>query len=110
MDPITALGLAASIVPFVDFSSRILSDVVEIYHNGSKLEMRELETINKDLLDISTGIKSEMAQVRSSGSTLSAADQALYSLSEQVSAVASELLKALNSLKVDEKYGRAGSI
>lgn len=57
MDPITALGLAASIVQFVEFRSRILSDGVEIYRNGLKLEMRELETINDDLLQITSGIK-----------------------------------------------------
>jgi hypothetical protein len=52
MDPLTALSLAGTVVQFVDFGCKLLSEGRELYHSSSgKLDSNnEIEIITTDLL------------------------------------------------------------
>ena len=54
MDPFTAIGLAASIVQFLEFGRKLVSGAVEIYRNvdGATSSNILLEQITTDLHDL----------------------------------------------------------
>ena len=54
MDPFTAIGLAASIVQFLEFGRKLVSGAVEIYQNvdGATSSNILLERITADLHDL----------------------------------------------------------
>jgi hypothetical protein len=58
MDPVNAIGLAASIVQLVDFTARLISDAEEIRDSGSTKDVEVLRRTTNDLLTLSTGLSS----------------------------------------------------
>jgi hypothetical protein len=60
MDPLTALGLSASVAQFVSFASELISKSKEIYTSarGCTEKMLTLETIYTRLRDLSTSLES----------------------------------------------------
>jgi hypothetical protein len=58
MDPITAIGLASSILTFIDFAGKIVSGTYEILHSetGATAENAHVETIVKDLADLTADL------------------------------------------------------
>ena len=63
MDPLSALSLAACIVQFIDFGSKLVCKTKEVAENGSLLSVQDLMTITSDLVDISSTLR-----VRTGGS------------------------------------------
>ncbi|KAF2250664.1 hypothetical protein BU26DRAFT_517483 [Trematosphaeria pertusa] len=51
MDGLTAVGLAANIIQFLDFCATLLSEASEVYHSASGLsqEYVELQDVARDL-------------------------------------------------------------
>ncbi|KAF7935388.1 uncharacterized protein EAE97_008295 [Botrytis byssoidea] len=64
LDPLSALSLAATIVQFVDYGSKVISDATELHHSseGALANNLELSTIIPDLSSISNALS-----LRSSG-------------------------------------------
>jgi hypothetical protein len=56
LDPITALGLTASVVQIVDSTFRFISKCKKIYDSGSAIENVELESITTDLEIVNSGL------------------------------------------------------
>lgn len=54
MEPVAALGVAAAVVQFVDFSSRLVSKGHELYHSatGELAENAEMEKASKRLQEL----------------------------------------------------------
>lgn len=65
MDPITALGIAAAVVQFVDFGFRLVNDARQKYKSvsGRTLELVKLSTIATDLAQLSTNIQDESSRL-----------------------------------------------
>lgn len=57
LDPLSALGLAASIVQFVDFASKLLSEGHDIYRFGSNQENVMLEDAVTHLITINNNLR-----------------------------------------------------
>lgn len=59
MDPLTALGLAANVVQFVSFASKLLSASNEIYTSGKvcSSKVSTLETIYEQLQNLSSSLE-----------------------------------------------------
>ncbi|CAM1506089.1 Fc.00g057300.m01.CDS01 [Cosmosporella sp. VM-42] len=55
MDPLSALGIAAAVVQFLDFGSKLVTKSTEIYNSaeGSLLENQNLEAIASNMLELS---------------------------------------------------------
>ena len=58
MDPLTALGLAANIVQFVDFTSKLLSEAHERYKSGSTADHNDINLLTSDLETLAEDIRS----------------------------------------------------
>ncbi|KFY17827.1 hypothetical protein V492_00356 [Pseudogymnoascus sp. VKM F-4246] len=56
MDPITAIGLAAAIVNFIDFAHKIVTGADELYKNATTEENKHTENIVNDLDDAATDL------------------------------------------------------
>ena len=100
MEPLSALGLAANIVQFVDFGSKLLSGACQLRDSpkGQPEEHAELEAITKNLLKTSSEFKTSISE-REDG-FLSSNEKELQSLCEDCNSLAEQLLGALSKLKM----------
>jgi hypothetical protein len=110
MDPLTALGVAASIIQFVDFGSSLVSGSVERYRSatGASASNDELESLTEDLRNMSTEL--EVAPHASHTGQLSKNEVTLSKLSSKCHDVADELLAMLDDLRVRGKHKALGSL
>lgn len=62
MDPVTAVGFAASILTFIDFSWTLIKGSGEVYHSirGTTTDSARIGTIIEDLDGITRSIQSEI--------------------------------------------------
>lgn len=62
MDPITAVSFAATILQFVDFSSKLVKGAYEIYQSttGQAADDAQLSTIVDDLKDVTKTLQSDV--------------------------------------------------
>lgn len=100
MDPFSALGLAANVVQFIDFGTKLISESHEIYKSttGTSTGMVELETIYTDLNNFAKGL-----QTPDHSSNRTPEDESLRQLAASCLTVADELLAIVSALKVDAK-------
>jgi hypothetical protein len=105
IDPVTATGLAGNIVQFVQFASDIVSKFREIYTSaaGAARETVDLVTLAEN--DIALQLRTSL---RSPGiiSALTKEDQQLEDVRVQCREIATELLEALDMLKVKGTPGK----
>jgi hypothetical protein len=73
MDPLTAFGLAANILQFIDFAGRLFGLGKEIYRSGESARNLHLGLIVKDLNSLSLNLKNDTGPL--SGTTLSEDDR-----------------------------------
>ncbi|KAJ0115843.1 hypothetical protein J7T55_004012 [Diaporthe amygdali] len=107
LDPFTSLSLACSVVQFVDFTSKLLSQSKEIYDSavGSTKDSEDLEEICTELRDLSQHIVTTSSSQASRFGALDNREQAIQKLAQECSATADELITALRSLSLN-KYPR----
>jgi len=102
LDPISALSLAAAVVQFVDFSSKLVSKGYHLYHSvgGALPQNLELEAVASELSQLATRLR---YHDRSGDLTkLSKEEKSLDAMSEQCTNIADELLSRLEKLKVEK--------
>ena len=97
MDPFTAIGLASSIVQFVDFSAKLIAEGLELYHTGTSASNVDLEEIATDIKQLNEKLippnqsdkglrppsKDEEALRKLAGSCRKVADQLLFVLNDR---------------------------
>jgi len=100
LEPLATIGLVSSIVQFVDFSSKILSNTKKFYRSadGTLEENNNAEHVTKRLVELSTSLQTSASS--SNGS------EALQKLCKECNEVAEELFEALEKLKVDGANGK----
>jgi hypothetical protein len=103
MEALVALGLVGNIVQFVDFSGKLISMSIQLYHSydGTSVENVDVETATKHLMVLSEKLKD--------GAT-TAGDKALQSLCHSCQNAATDLLAALNKVKVKDRQQRWESV
>jgi hypothetical protein len=108
-EAIAALSLAANIVQFIDFGTRVLSNGHSLYKSGSGRkvldENQEIKIIAQSLNQLVQGLTSSEASTNPS-SGVSQIEINLRKLAAQCSDIASELLRAVGKLDVQGKSGR----
>jgi hypothetical protein len=92
MDPITAIGFAASILTFVDFSVEIITGTKEVIKSGSTTENAHVDVVINDLHDVTKKISSSPVGILN--------DEKLISLAGGCQVVSKELQDLLEKLKV----------
>jgi hypothetical protein len=95
MDPITAVGFAASILNFVDFSWTLIKGAYEVYEFGTTAKNTRITTVLSDLEGITKSLQSDVE-----GNTPHVKD--LKSLAAECVKVSQELSAILKELEVKE--------
>jgi hypothetical protein len=98
LDPLTAVGLVANVLQFVDFGIKVVSKGQEIYRSAEGLPLNYLDfkAISRDL-GLLTG-QIERSLNSASRSNLSPEDEELASLSKECYEIARELSEAVKPL------------
>jgi len=67
MDPLSALGVAASVAQFVQFASSLVSKSREIYVHGASLDHVECESATKRLVELTANIRTSSKELENLG-------------------------------------------
>ena len=105
LDPLTCIALASSIVQFVDFSLKLISDTKELYRSGdrSSTQNGQLLAVTSDLREMCKNLIP--AQPRSANAKPPSPDDvALLELSSSCKDVAQELITVLENLKAKSTH------
>jgi hypothetical protein len=98
MDPATAVGLAASIITFIEFSHSLIVGSYQLYNSASGLttENTHISNVIKDLTELTADIRTN--QTPRTGRH----DKALAKLANQCNDLSVQLTKILEKLRVRE--------
>jgi hypothetical protein len=103
MDPVSALGIATSVVQFLQFGSSIVSKTRQIYSQGALSDHVECESATRRLIELTKHITNSLTDLGSLGA-LSLGSQALQKICEKCVELSDELLSRLADLHVDETH------
>ena len=109
LDPLSALSLAAAIVQFVDYSTKIVLGAAEIHASatGSLTKHVDLSSITTDLSGISDNL---VIDDQDQSKTYSKDERALSGLATQCRDVANKLLTTLEDLNVKGPHKKWKSV
>jgi hypothetical protein len=93
MDPLTAFGLAANILQFIDFGWKLIESAVDVHGSVSGTTAQ-----NSDLLVTVGGLEEVSTDLKNSTSS-SPEDKGLVALSQKCHTLSKELLNLLKSLQ-----------
>ena len=103
MDPITAVGFAASIVTFIDFSHKIICDTSEVLNTGVTAENAHVSAVVNDLREATRGLSNQLPGY-------SKHDDALNTLATECQNICDELCELLEKVKVKVGSSRWQSV
>ncbi|KAF2730145.1 hypothetical protein EJ04DRAFT_586887, partial [Polyplosphaeria fusca] len=96
MDPLSALGLAANIVQFVEFGATVFRETKEIAEHGSTVSSKDLASLAADFSNIAGNIKRNKDD--RVAVNLSVEEKALCDLAQNCIDLASEIAEALEGV------------
>lgn len=103
MEPLTALSVASSVVQFVDFAGRVVTQTIKVYRTKPNHETDphdNLEKITHDLASHNKALRDSLKlQHDSAPANLSAVDTQIMRICRDSEAVITELLSALGRLR-----------
>ncbi|RDL31835.1 uncharacterized protein BP5553_09237 [Venustampulla echinocandica] len=115
LDPLTALGVASNIIQCVDFTVGLISKTHEIYKSadGALVGNQDLEVIARNLVGLTENLQNDLnyhllplGGPNSPSNTETRENVELGAINTKCSEVATELLGALNKLKVAAKHSK----
>jgi hypothetical protein len=106
MDPLTALGLAANIVAFIDFSAKLIKTATEIYESGkgSKREDEAGEAVANEMRLLASKL------LPPSSSQLAAHDKALCQLATECHALSEKILLPFEKTKAKDQASKSQAL
>ena len=98
MDPVTAIGFAASILTFIDFSWNVVTGTYEVYKStsGATIENASIAAVISDLRGVTESLGTDVDASTKHG-------KALLQLAKNCSALSDDLSKILKKLQVTGK-------
>lgn len=104
MDPFSAFSLAASVVQFLEFGAKLISESSEIYKStrGLTIEYAELEDVCLNLSSLSASLAESSAESTFNTIRRSQKEEALRRMAVACKNIADELLAALRKLNLDD--------
>jgi hypothetical protein len=112
MDPFSALSLAASVVQFLEFGVKLISESSEIYKStrGLSIEHAELEDACLNLGTLSSDLAEASAESTFNTVQRSQKEEGLRRMAVACSKIADELLAALRKMSLhDGRHGKLTS-
>lgn len=94
MEALAAVSLVGTIVQFVDFSGKLISKSIRLYRDGALVENVDIETATNNLVVLNEKLKDN---------DILAGEGTLQSLSQSCHNAATDLLSALNKVKVKDR-------
>lgn len=104
MDPITGIGLAASVIQLLTFSIQAVTICREVYEQGSVKEHRDLDTTTGHLASLTRSLQQSLQSSGTWSRTLSREEKDLLDLGRKCEDCANELQRELSKLKT-RKHG-----
>jgi uncharacterized protein Yka (UPF0111/DUF47 family) len=99
MDPITAVGFAASILNFVDYSHKVVTGTIEVFKSGKTSKNGHISEVISDLNDAAK----DLAKVPPGRSVH---EKALHQLSASCQELAEELTNLLAKLSTTPEHSK----
>lgn len=104
MDPASAIGVASSVLAFIDFSVKLVKGAVEIYRDGTTSENARIEDVVRDLK-----VRSEAMKASKTAKT--EAEKSIVKLAEECHKVSGSSLALLEQMSVkNQKHSKLGSL
>ena len=115
IDPLTAIGLGANVLQFVEFAIRLIGTGKEIHNSvqGTTVENADLEAAARTVIELNQQVfESNQAWCEDSEAlgSLSAADRNIELLGAECNSIATELLSALDKLKAQNSRTKWDSV
>ena len=106
-DPISAIGLAANILQFIEYGAKLLSETRSIYHSedGASAENIEIEMIAKHLSEHCAKLTMPPRPTTSLDVDLFS-DTPTQKIAQACRDLAGELLSAVRGLKIQDEHSR----
>ncbi|KAK5093357.1 hypothetical protein LTR70_004729 [Exophiala xenobiotica] len=104
MEAIAGISLAANVIQFIDFSSRLISKGKEIHENGSLSEQDDLENVTRSLAHFSHKLRESLQSRCTAGADITEDDKNLERIATECSRIADQLLQRLQRLKYGGKH------
>jgi hypothetical protein len=107
LDPVSAFGVCAAVVQLIQFGGNLLSKSCTLYRDGRSacVEINELDAIAHTLIGMDQHIQDTLSPVESKG-LQSLQEKTIQDICKSVCRIASELIEALDSLKVRSRHAR----
>jgi hypothetical protein len=107
LDPVSALGVSAAVVQLIQFGGNLLSKSYSLYRNGESafLEITELDAIAHTLAGMDEHIQVALAPI-TTRTRLSSQEQTIQDICKNVCRLASQLIDALDSLRVRSRHAK----
>ena len=102
MDPLSALGVAASVAQFVQFGGSLVSKSRQIYKQGALLDHIECGNATRRLAEVTGDVEKSLKDLEDLGEPSSDA-KALEIICRNCVTLAEELLFRLEKVRLDEK-------
>ncbi|KAI8956112.1 hypothetical protein F4801DRAFT_586227 [Xylaria longipes] len=101
MDPLSALGVAAAAVQFLDFGCRVLADAREIYKSktDSDPESVELWKVSRDLMELITEVELKLGDAKWETETAGASEQVFVRLCGECRDISRELQDMISNVQ-----------
>lgn len=111
MDPVSALGIAAGVIQFVQFSSAILNSTVKIYQSsqGVSHQSQHLSDVYTKLFHLSSGLQTEAFPDESTANAsnfVQGCSSAIIQLGKDCKADCDRLLDIVSKLQLCRSNGR----
>lgn len=103
MDPITAVGFAASILNFIDYSHKVVTGTIEVFRSGSTAKNVHISEVISDLQDAAKDL-TKLPPGRSDH------EKALHQLSASCQELAKELTNLLARLSTTDRHSKWTSV
>ncbi|KAH8758100.1 hypothetical protein BGZ57DRAFT_1008652 [Hyaloscypha finlandica] len=106
MDPVTAIGLAANILSFIDYSAKVISASIDIYGSvsGNTQESGNSEVIATEMRRFAAKLQPP------STAQVSGEEKALCNLATECEALAKKILDLLEKLKPKNRKSKSSSL
>lgn len=110
MDPITGIGLAASVVQIVTFSIQTVETCRQVYKQGSAIEFESLNDTTGHLARLADGLQKSLQDSGTRSQALTREEKDLVDLGRKCQGCADNLQKELSQLHTQPRSSALGAV
>ena len=108
MDPLTALSLACNVLQIIELGATMVAKCKELYKHGALAEHQEVESMARHLTNLTTDM--ELPESFSSAESVQQEDKGIWTLAQQCSETANELIRELQKLGIQGTHRKRDAV